>query len=213
MGVAGIDLTLYVILDKSIEDLIPIERFVSEVIAGGATCLQVRCKEEGTRDILSFTRTVLEIAADANIPVIVNDRVDIALAVGARGVHVGEEDMPVEDVRRICGEELVVGASARDVESARAAQAAGAGYLGVGPMFPSPVKPDVHPVGPERIAEIRKEISLPIVAIGGINDMNVALPLQCGADGVAVISALRQCKSPKEAASRLRAAIEKARKR
>jgi thiamine-phosphate pyrophosphorylase len=211
--VARIDLTLYVILDRAIEDLSPIRDFVSEVIAGGATCLQVRLKDEETRSILRFTRSVLEVAKEADVPVIVNDRADIALAAGAQGVHVGEGDMPVADVRRLVGNHFIVGATARDVASARAAEAAGADYLGVGPMFSTPVKPELVPVGPERIAEVRQEISLPMVAIGGINDMNVALPLRYGAEGVAVISALRQCESPKEAASRLRAAIEKARER
>ena len=208
----AIDLSLYVIVGRAVEDELPIERFTTEVIEGGATCIQVRCKDETTRSIMEFSRLVLGVACSAGIPVIINDRVDVALATGAQGVHLGEDDMPVATARRICGDAMIIGATVRDVASARAARDAGADYLGVGPVFATGVKPALIPLARGVIAGIRREISLPIVAIGGINDMNAAIPLAEGADGVAVISALRQCESPKEAASQLRSVIDKAKK-
>lgn len=208
----AIDLSLYVIVDRAVEDELPIEVFTAEVIEGGATCIQVRCKDETTRSVMEFGRLVLGVACSAGIPVIINDRVDVALAAGAQGVHLGEDDMPVAAARRICGDAMIIGATVRDVTSARAARDAGADYLGVGPVFTTGVKPALVPLARGVIAVIRSEISLPIVAIGGINDMNAAIPLAEGADGVAVISALRRSKSPKEAASKLRAAVDKAKK-
>jgi thiamine-phosphate pyrophosphorylase len=211
--VASIDLTLYAIIDRSLEEDLPVAEFVSQVIEGGVTCLQVRCKQEPTGSLLAFARRVLEAAAGSGVPVIVNDRVDVALAAGAQGVHLGAEDMPVAEARKICGKALIIGATVRDVASARQALQAGADYLGVGPAFATAVKPHLSPIRPQVISSIHEQISLPIVAIGGINDMNAAIPLEHGADGVAVITALRRSKSPKEAASRLRAAIDKAKKR
>ena len=208
-----IDLRLYAILDRDIEQRFDLADFTAMVIEGGATALQVRLKEESARRIIAFTDTVLSAARPSGTPVIVNDRPDIALATGADGVHLGETDMPVALARRICGPDMILGATVRDVDSAAAAYRDGADYLGVGPVFGTPVKPDLEPIGPDIIRGIRQEISLPIVAIGGINDLNAAVPLASGADGVAVISALRQCHSPKEAASRLRGAIDKAKKR
>ena len=208
----AIDVSLYVIVDQAVESELPVEVFTTEVIEGGATCIQIRCKDESTRSIMEFGRRVLGVASRAGIPVIINDRVDVALATGAQGVHLGEGDMPIADARRTCGDTMIIGATVRDIASARAASDAGADYIGVGPVFATRLKPALDPLAPGVIAGIRREISLPIVAIGGINDMNAAIPLGEGADGVAVISALRQCKSPKEAASQLRSAIDKAKK-
>ena len=161
---------------------------------------------------MAFARMVMRGAEDSGVPVIVNDRVDIALALGAHGVHLGSEDMPVEDARRLAGDTLIIGATVNELESARRAHLAGADYLGVGAIFPSPTKPDRQPISLDILRSIRIEIDLPIVAIGGIDDKNAAVPLKNGADGVAVISALRQCLDPKEAALRLREAVDKAKK-
>jgi thiamine-phosphate pyrophosphorylase len=210
--VRSLDVSLYVILDKEIEERLSIEDFTRQVIAGGATALQVRLKSESAREILDFTRRVQSAAGGTGVPVIVNDRFDVALALGADGVHVGEEDMPVADARRVCGDAMIVGASTRTIEGAREAVGAGADYLGVGPIYATPVKPGVKPISLDILDAMRHEISLPIVAIGGISHRNAASPLEHGADGVAVISALRQCLDPKEAASRLRAAVDKAKR-
>jgi len=208
-----IDVSLYVILDRAIERRFTVGEFTALLIDGGATCLQVRCKEGSARSIMDFTREVLGVARGAGVPVIVNDRIDIALAADADGVHLGEYDLAVSDARHICGQDLVIGATVRDAESAARAEAAGADYLGVGPIFKTWAKPRLNPIPSEVLSRICREISLPIVAIGGINETNAAQPLQQGADGVAVISALRRCAHPKEAAIRLRAVIDEAKKR
>jgi thiamine-phosphate pyrophosphorylase len=210
--VPGIDLSLYAILDRSLPRSYSLEDFTRLIIEGGVSSLQVRLKDEATRSIMDFTSRVLRVARSREIPVIVNDRVDVALAAGAAGVHLGNQDMAVRDARRIGGSRLVIGATVRDLESARQAEASGADYLGVGAVFATPVKPELEPIPLDILDRIRQEISLPIVAIGGINQTNAALPIKHGANGVAVISALRQCLDPKEAAARLRAAVEEAKK-
>jgi thiamine-phosphate pyrophosphorylase len=211
--VGPVDYSLYVILDRSFEPAVGPGDLAQEVIAGGATCLQVRLKNEGGRAFRDFTERVLAVARPAGIPVIVNDRLDVALALGADGVHVGAEDLPVLDARRLGGPDLVIGSSALSVEDAVRGAGEGADYIGVGPVFTTPVKPGVEPVGADVIPGIRRIISLPIVAIGGINEHNLHVPLAQGADGIAVISALHQCPSPGIATSRLRQALDRAKKR
>ena len=208
-----IDLSLYVILDPGIEDRFTPEEFTRQVVEGGATCLQVRCKNQTTRSFLELARRVMSQARETDVPVIINDRVDIALALGADGVHLGAEDMPVANARSLAGTGLIIGASVCRLEAARQAAKAGADYFGVGAVFPSPTKPERKPISLDILRAIRVEIDLPIVAIGGIDDTNAAVPIESGADGVAVISALRQCLDPKEATLRLRAAVDKAKKR
>ncbi len=211
-SVPAVDVTLYAILDRDIEQRAPVEEFTRRTVEGGATCIQVRCKDSTTREFMDFARRVMLGTRGSGVPVIINDRVDLALALGAGGVHLGREDMPVEDARRLAGSTLIIGASADDLESARHAYRVGADYLGVGAIFPSATKPDRKPISLDILSAIRVEINLPIVAIGGIDATNAAVPLENGADGVAVISALRQCLDPKEAVLRLREAVDKAKK-
>jgi len=209
----GLDLSLCVILDRAFEPALTPEGLAAEVAANGATCIQVRLKNEDGRAIRDFTERILKVARLAGVPVIVNDRLDVALALGADGVHLGQDDLPVADARRLGGRSLIVGASARSVEEALEAGREGADYLGVGPVFATAVKPGVRPVPSDVIPAIRRIISLPIVAIGGINEENLHIPLAQGADGIAVISALHQCPSPGIATSRLKRALLQAKKR
>ena len=206
-----IDLSLYAIVDPAVEEECSAEDFVALIIEGGVTCIQVRCKDLTAAETLDFTLRVLGAARPAGVPVIVNDSVETALRARAEGVHLGQGDMPVEKARRLVSETFTIGASARTLDAARRAARAGADYLGVGPAFPTPVKPEVTPIDHRIIGAIKREISLPIVAIGGINEENAHVPVSHGADGVAVISALRGTGSPREAAARLRAAVEKSR--
>jgi thiamine-phosphate pyrophosphorylase len=212
---AGIDLSLYAIVDPGVEDLCTLEHFIRDIISGGVTCIQVRCKQYNASETLDFTLRVVGAARPAEVPVIVNDDLQAALA-AAGGVHLGEEDMPVSEARqhvaRALGEgagRFVIGASARTLEAARAAALAGADYIGVGPVFETRNKAGVAAIAPGTLEAIRREISLPLVAIGGINEKNVDVPLSRGADGIAVISALRGGLPPREAAARLRAAIDR----
>lgn len=208
-----IDLSLCVILDRGLAGAYGAEGLARQVIENGASCIQVRLKGGPDRDILGFACEVLRAASERSVPVVVNDRLDIALASGAAGVHLGESDLPVAAARRLVGPDLVIGASASSVETAIRAEQEGADYVGVGPVFATPVKPDAALLPAGTIAAIRKIISLPIVAIGGINEHNLHIPLAEGADGIAVISALRQCPSPGESTSRLKRALEKAKMR
>lgn len=208
-----LDLSLYVILDRTCLRRGTVRDVTAKVIAGGATCLQVRLKESPASEIMDFASGVIEVARKAGVPVIINDRVDIAIASSADGVHLGEDDLPVAWARRIAGKNLTIGASASDVDSAFRAARDGADYIGVGPVFPTPAKPEATPVPAGTIAAIRKIISLPIVAIGGINQDNLIAPLEEGADGIAVISALHQCLCPGESTAKLRRALDQAKKR
>ncbi len=208
-----LDVSLCAILDWGVEAIVPLEEFTERLIAGGVTCIQVRLKTEATRSIMDFTQRVLEVSAGTSVAVIVNDRVDVALATGADGVHLGEDDMPIGTARKLVGPAMIIGASVRDLVGARAAASEGADYLGVGAVFRTPVKPELEPISLDILDEIRHEVKLPIVAIGGIDEENATVPLEHGADGIAVISALRKCLDPKEGASRLRAAVDNFKKR
>jgi thiamine-phosphate pyrophosphorylase len=219
-----IDLSLYAILDPSVEGEYALEDFISLILLGGVTALQVRCKHLAGLATLKFAYRVMRAAAEGvpgrgpRVPVIINDRLDIALACGADGVHLGPDDLPVDEARRVADRHRVagrsgfaIGASARTVEAAVRAARGGADYLGVGPVAATRNKPGVQPIDLSLFGAIKQEISLPIVAIGGINEGNAGLPVKHGADGVAVISALRGTGSPREAAAALRAAVEESR--
>ena len=206
-----IDFSLYAIVDPSVEEEYPLEWFLNEIAEGGVTCLQVRCKKANTRQVLAFARRIIKWASKRNLPVIINDRIDIALVTGSAGVHLGDEDLPISEARKLGGEDLVIGASVRTVKSARRALAEGATYLGVGPVYRSPNKPDVTPIGIEVIRKIASGINLPIVAIGGIRVENVGEVIRAGAAGVAVISALRETPTPRETARSMIEAIRQAR--
>jgi thiamine-phosphate pyrophosphorylase len=181
----------------------PVE-VLRQAIEGGITCFQFR--EKGSdltpRETVELGRQLRAVCREHGIPFIVNDRVDLALILDADGVHIGQEDLPVPDVRRIIGSRLL-GVSTETVEEARRAVAEGADYLGVGPMFATSTKPDAgDPIGPSAITRIRREIGaeIPLVGIGGVTPERAPEVLAAGADGVAVISAISRAASPVEAA-------------
>ena len=160
-------------------------------VAGGARIIQLRDKTASSRQLLNDAQAIREITRAAGALFIVNDRLDIALAAEADGVHLGEEDLPIGLARKVAGEKLIIGASAGSVAEAQAAAAAGTDYLGVGCIFPTPSKPDTGPpLGCAIIREIKAAVNLPLIAIGGINATNAKEALQAGADGLAVISAV-----------------------
>ncbi len=174
------------------------EKLLDCALSGGVTLFQLREKGVTTREYLTLAYRARELTARRGVPLIINDRADIALACGADGVHLGGEDLPVSDARRILGEGKIIGATAKTVEAACLAQAEGADYLGCGAFFPSATKPDAIPMTPERYREILARVNIPTVAIGGITAENLSLPLSCGADGVALSGALLSL-SPAEA--------------
>ncbi|MDK2906134.1 MAG: thiamine-phosphate pyrophosphorylase [Petrotoga sp.] len=182
---------------------------IEKAIKGGITVLQLREKELNSRDFYYQALKVKEVTDHYGIPLIVNDRVDIALAVGADGVHVGQEDLPIKIARKIIGKEKILGVSVENVEQAIQAQKDGADYLGVGPVFPSPTKPEAKTISIAEVKKIKESVNIPVVAIGGITAENLYdLMRETNVDGVAVISALFSG-DVEENAIRIRKVIEK----
>ena len=179
-------------------------------IAGGADVLQLRDKIASTGRLYREALQLRRITRDAKVPFIVNDRLDIALAVDADGLHVGQSDLPASVARKLLGPGKILGVSAETVEEAVQAEKDGADYLGVGPVFEARgTKPDAgEPVGVDRIARIRRHCRLPIVAIGGINADNARQVREAGADGAAVISAIVSADDISLAARRLKRILE-----
>jgi thiamine-phosphate pyrophosphorylase len=162
----------------------------AEAIAGGADVVQFREKDAPTRLLYEIARQIRRLTHDAGVPFIVNDRVDVALAAGADGVHVGQEDLPATEARRLIGPDRILGVSAASLEEALRGERDGADYIGFGPVFEArATKPDaVPPRGLELLAEVCDRCAVPVIAIGGINHGNVARVIAAGAGGAAVIS-------------------------
>jgi thiamine-phosphate pyrophosphorylase len=180
-------------------------------IAGGATLLQVRAKHSTTRRALELTREVLSVSRHQGIPLVVNDRVDVALAAGADGVHLGDGDLPIPLARQLLGDEAIIGGSAGTPAAATDAAIAGADYLGTGDVFGTPSKPDAdEPIGVHGLAEVVRSVDLPVVAIGGIRLGRARQAIAAGAAGVAVISAVLGCDDIAGAARGLRAEVDQA---
>jgi thiamine-phosphate pyrophosphorylase len=183
---------------------------VEAAIAGGIDVIQLREKNVTARERYELGRKVRERTTEAGIPLIVNDRVDLALAIDADGVHLGDDDLPLPVVRELLGEEVAIGRSVSTVADAREAEAAGADYLGVGAVFATrskEVTDDQAEIDVERVNEIAAAVSIPCVAIGGISTANAAEVVAAGADGVAVISAITAAESPEAATRELADAV------
>lgn len=173
---------------------------VQQAIAGGATLVQLREKNLSTADFLDLARQLKHITALHNVPLIINDRLDIALAADADGLHVGKEDLPVALARRLLGPGKILGATAANVADAMAAEQAGADYIGSGAVYPTSTKPG-KPVLPLTVlAQIKQAVQIPVVAIGGITPANAAPVLAAGVDGVAIVSAIMASADPFAAA-------------
>ena len=207
-----IDYSLYVITNRDLQRNRSTFEVVEEVIRGGATIIQLREKNLSTRVFFENALTIRKITKRAGIPLIINDRMDIALAVNADGIHLGEEDLPLKYARKIAPH-LIIGYSADSVLDAQLAEKDGADYLGVGSVFTTATKVDAGPaIGIQRLEEIKKAVSIPVVAIGGINLANLPEVIQAGVDGVAVVSAIVADASPFRAAKRFRLTIDSLRK-
>lgn len=167
-----------------------IEENVECALKGGVTAVQLREKECSSREFLELALRVKGLTSRYGVPLIINDRVDIALAAGADGVHVGQDDLPCRTVRQIAGPDMLIGVSVSALDEAIRAEQDGADYLGVGAMFPTGTKTDAEVITVDLLKEIRKAVSIPIVIIGGIN-MNTAPQFKgLGIDGIAVVSAI-----------------------
>jgi thiamine-phosphate pyrophosphorylase len=205
------DLSLYLVTDRGLSLGRSTVDIVRAAVAGGVTCVQLREKECSTRQFVAEARAVRELLTGTGVPLIINDRIDVALAVGADGVHLGQTDMPIADARRVVGSSMLIGISAECVEDAVRAQAEGADYIGISPVFSTPTKTDTAPaLGLHGVALIRAAVSLPLVGIGGIGPGNAAEVLRAGCDGVAVVSAIVSAPDPQQAAAELKAIIRAA---
>lgn len=185
-----INYKLYLVTDKDLlkdKDLI---KSLEEAILGGVTLLQLREKDDSTLDFYKEAMLVKELTKKYNIPYIINDRLDIALAVDADGVHLGQGDMPLNIARKLLGPDKIIGVSAHTIEEALKAQAGGADYIGVGAIFNTSTKKDANSVTIISLEEIKKSVDIPVVAIGGINYLNAKEVIKTGIDGIAVVSAI-----------------------
>ncbi len=176
---------------------------VGEAIRGGVTLVQLREKDISTRDFYNEAVLLKELCSKGGVPLIINDRLDIALAVDADGIHIGQSDMPVSVVRRILGKEKIIGLSAGSVEEAEEAVRGGADYLGVGAVFHTSTKSDANDVGIEMLKKVRSAVKIPIVGIGGINADNIEQLYGTGIEGVAVVSCIMASGDPYSAAKQL----------
>lgn len=204
-----VDYSVYVVTDRSLSRGRSTPDVVREAVEGGATCVQLREKQAGTREFLEEARALRPWLRGRNIPLFINDRVDIALAVEADGVHLGQQDMPIADARRLGPPSWIIGVSAESVEDAVRAEREGADYIGVSPVFSTPTKTDTaRPLGLEGLRAMRAAVRIPLVAIGGIHLRNAREVIRAGADGLAVVSAIVSADSPREAAAALRREID-----
>jgi len=182
---------LYVVTGQEFSRGRPYSEVVKACIKGGAGIIQLREKHWPASKILKVGRELRQITREAGVLFIINDRVDLAAAVKADGVHIGQRDVSLERVRKTVGPKMIVGVSAGTPEEARAAELHGASYIGVGPIFPTETKKDARPPrGLLVLGDIRQSVGLPIYAIGGIKIHNVASVIKAGADGAAVVSAV-----------------------
>ncbi len=178
-------------------------------IEGGADAIQFRQKHGGIQNMLLEAHKVAEVCEEHSVPLIVNDRLDIMQAVEATGVHLGQEDFPVDEARRVLGSDALIGATATKTHQVVDAYEAGADYVGFGPVFPTTSKRNPKSVkGPEGLADACEAVPIPVIAIGGITRDRVRAVLEAGAHGVAVLSAVATAKNPDRAASRLRREID-----
>jgi len=212
MRLENVDWSLYVITDARLAQGRSHLEVIEAAIKGGATVVQYREKEATTKKMIEEARVLKALCHKKGIPFIVNDRVDVALAVDADGVHLGDDDMPVGIARRLLGPDKIIGASADSVEKALLYSKEGADYLGVGSVFATSTKPDAgEPIGLEKLSRIVRAVSIPVVAIGGINEDNVAEVIRTGVAGVAVVSAIVAADDVEEAARKLMEKIRQAR--
>ncbi|ACL76337.1 thiamine phosphate synthase [Ruminiclostridium cellulolyticum] len=198
-----IDYTLYLVTDHQLMSTKTLEEAVEQAIAGGCTLVQLREKTASSRDFYQNAINVKTITDKYNVPLIINDRIDIALAVGADGVHVGQSDLPAAVVRKIIGNDKILGVSAGSVEKAIEAQKIGADYIGVGALFSTSTKTDAKAVSIETLMKIVREVSIPVVGIGGINAENAVQLKNTGIRGIAVVSAIISQKDIKSSAEKL----------
>ncbi|MGQ9843682.1 MAG: thiamine phosphate synthase [Spirochaetota bacterium] len=198
---------LYLVTDRQLAKK-PLEAVVEEAIKGGVDCVQLREKNIDTREFVEIAHKIKYIADRHNIPLIINDRIDVALAVQAYGVHLGQDDVPLKVARKLVPHSMIIGISVSTVNEAIEAEKDGADYIGAGCVFPTSTKDDISGIiGLEGLQDIKKAVSIPVIAIGGIQIHNAEQVIWHGADGIAVVSAIVSSEDPYEASKKLKAII------
>lgn len=198
----NLDLSLYLVTNNS-EDEEKFLNIIEESLKGGVSVVQLREKKAETLDFYNLALKVKEITQKYNVPLIINDRIDIALAIDADGVHVGQSDMPAKTARSMIGEDKILGVSAANIKEAKKAQRDSADYIGVGAVYPTNTKDNATSVPKKELKEIVKSVDIPVVAIGGITQENAHKLNDCGIDGLSVVSAIMEAKNPKIASKNL----------
>ncbi len=207
-----VDWSLYVVTDRALAGGRRLDEVVRAAIAGGATVIQLREKEAPAGEVFRLGLALRAITRNAGVPFIVNDRLDLALALEADGAHVGQDDLPAREARRLLGPGRILGVSVETVEQAVRAVEEGADYLGAGSVFSTATKPDAgDPIGLEGLARICRAVRVPVVAIGGINPGNAGEVIASGAAGVAVVSAVMAAPDVEATTRALRRAIDEGR--
>lgn len=198
----NIDLSLYLVTDNSDDE----EKFlktIEDAIVGGVSIVQIREKTANTIDFYNLALKVKEITTKYNVPLIINDRVDIAIAIDADGVHVGQSDMPCDITRKLIGEDKILGVSASNVNEAKKAEKDGADYVGSGAIFPTSTKDDASTITKKDLTDIVESINIPVVAIGGITLENASKLNDTGISGLSVVSAIMSSDNPQKSAKKL----------
>lgn len=198
----NLDLSLYLVTDKS-DDVEKFLKTIEEGIKGGVTVVQIREKTADTLDFFNLALKVKEITRKYNVPLIINDRVDVALAIDAEGVHVGQSDMPCDVTRKLVGPDKIVGVSATTIDEAKKAEKDGADYIGTGAVFPTATKDDAPKITKKDLKEIVDSINIPVVAIGGITLDNAHELIDTGIAGLSVVSAIMSSDDPKKSSEKL----------
>jgi thiamine-phosphate pyrophosphorylase len=205
------DYSLYLVTDRRLSLGRSIEDVVLASVKGGVTCVQLREKECSSREFLDLALRLKAELSGSGVPLIINDRIDVALAAGADGVHLGQSDIPLQMARKISAGRLIIGVSASSVEDAVRAESGGADYVGISPVFSTPTKTDTsEPQGLEGVRKMRQAVKIPLVGIGGLNLSNAGQVIKSGADGVAVVSAIVSSSDPEKAAKDLLLQIREA---
>ena len=199
------DTSLYFITDSTNYDEKEFCYRVEQALQGGVTLLQLREKNKSTREYIELAQKVHDITKKYNVPLIIDDRVDVALAIDAEGVHVGAEDMPIHVARRLMGENKIVGATAKTVPWAKEAYEQGADYLGVGAIYPTTTKVKTVLTSTDTLRDICKAVPIPANAIGGLNKDNIDILKGIPIAGICVVSAIMKADDPKIAAEQLKA--------
>lgn len=198
----NIDLSIYLVTDNSENE----EKFLKTIenaILGGVSVVQIREKTADTLDFYNLALKVKKITTKHNVPLIINDRVDVALAVDADGVHVGQSDMPCDVTRKLIGKDKILGVSATTIEEAKKAESDGADYIGTGAVFPTSTKADAESVTKKDLIDIVNSINIPVVAIGGITKENASELKDTGIKGLSIVSAIMGADNPKKASEEL----------